>query len=236
MATDQPRVRHRWFAAAYERFIEPASRSKMERHRRFAAGEAHGRVIELGAGTGANLPYYDWSKVEAIHLTEPDPHMVKRIQRRIDDLPSAVREKIHIVEVPAESLPFDDGEFDCAVATLVLCSVEDLEGSLQELRRVLKPEGELRLMEHVRGGLLAAPAQKLVQPVYGWFAGGCSLSHETEAQVRAAGFTLTVTERPHFGGPLSPGIIGVARLRGPDAPSRPAPCSASGVSSTAGPT
>ncbi len=218
MATHPPHVRHRWFAAAYDRFIEPASRSKMEPHRRFAAGEAHGRVIELGAGTGANLPYYDWSKVDALYLTEPDPHMAKRIRRRIEDLPPEVQEKLHVVEAPAESLPFDDDEFDCAVITLVLCSVEDLEASLQELRRVLKPDGELRLVEHVRGGMLAAPAQKLVQPVYGWFAGGCNLSRETEALIRAAGFTLIITDRPHFGGPLSPGIIGVARPRDHHAP------------------
>ncbi len=218
MATHPPHVRHRWFAAAYDRFIEPASRSKMDPHRRFAAGEAHGRVIELGAGTGANLPYYDWSKIDALYLTEPDPHMAKRLQRRIDELAPEAQEKVHVVEAPAESLPFDDDDFDCAVVTLVFCSVDDLQASLHELRRVLRPAGELRLVEHVRGGMLTAPAQKLVQPVYGWLSGGCNLSQETESQVRAAGFNLTVTERPHFGGPLSPGISGVARPRTEQAP------------------
>jgi SAM-dependent methyltransferase len=215
MAIHPPRVRHRWFAAAWDRFIEPAGRAKLEPHRRFAAGEARGRVIEIGAGTGANLPYYDWSKVEALYLTEPDPHMAKRMQRRIDSLPPEARDKVHVHEAPAESLPFADHEFDCAVVTLVLCSVADLPASLQELRRVLKPDGELRLVEHVKGGALVAPAQKLVQPVYGWLAGGCNLSSETESQLREAGFSLTITGRPSFGGPLSPGISGIARPRGP---------------------
>jgi SAM-dependent methyltransferase len=213
MAFHPPRVRHRWFAAAYDRFIEPASRSRMEPHRRFAAGEAHGRVIELGAGTGANLPYYDWSRVEALYLVEPDPHMAKRIQPRIDGLPDEAREKVHTVEAPAEALPFDDNEFDCAVVTFVLCRVENLQLALQELRRVLKPDGELRLVEHVRGGALTAPVQKLVQPVYGWFSGGCNLSQETESHLRAAGFSLTITDRPRFGWTLSPGISGIARPR-----------------------
>ena len=213
MAFHPPVVRHRWFAAVYDRLIEPASRPKMEPLRRFAAGEARGRVIELGAGTGANLPYYDWSKVDALTLTEPDPHMAKRIQRRIHGLPSGARDKVRVVEAPAESLPFDDHEFDCAVVTLTFCSVHDLDASLRELRRVLKPEGELRLVEHVRGGALTATAQKLVQPVYGWLSGGCNLSRETEAHVRAAGFTLTITDRPNLGGPLTPGISGTARPR-----------------------
>jgi SAM-dependent methyltransferase len=222
MAIQPPRVRHRWFAAAYDGFIEPASRLKMGPLRRFAAGEAHGRVLELGAGTGANLPYYDWSKVEALYLTEPDPHMAKRLERRLADLPGAARDKIHTVDAPAESLPFADHDFDFAVVTLVLCSVHDLQASLRELRRVLKPDGELRLVEHVRGGALVAPAQKLVQPLYGWIAGGCNLSRETEAQVRAAGFTLTVTQRPHFGGPLTPGFTGIARPRAVHNPVMPA--------------
>jgi SAM-dependent methyltransferase len=215
LATPPPQVRHRWFAAVYDRLIEPASRAKMEPLRRFAAGEAHGRVIEIGAGTGANLPYYDWPQVDALYLTEPDPHMAKRIQGRIDELPAEARGTVYTVEAPAESLPFQDGEFDCAVITLALCSVQDLDASLRELRRVLKPDGEVRLVEHVKGGALTATAQRVVQPVYGWLAGGCNLSRETEAGLRAAGFALTITERPNLGGPLTPGIAGVARPRAP---------------------
>jgi SAM-dependent methyltransferase len=213
MAIHPPRVRHRWFAAVYDRFIEPAGRSKMEPHRRFAAGEARGRVLEIGAGTGANLPYYDWSKVEALYLTEPDPHMAKRMQRHIDALPAEARDKVHVHEAPAESLPFEEAEFDFVVVTLALCSVADLAASLRELRRVLKPDGELRLVEHVKGGAWVAPAQKLVQPVYGRLAGGCDLSRETESQLRATGFSLTITDRPNFGGPFTPGISAIARPR-----------------------
>ncbi len=223
MTTQVPQPRHRWFAAAYEKFIEPASKAKLDPLRRFAAGQASGRVLELGAGTGGNLPYYDWSKIEALHLTEPDPYMAQRLQRRIDELPDAARAKVQLHEAPAESLPFDDHEFDCAVVTLVLCSVDDVDASLRELLRVLKPDGEVRLVEHVRAGVWLAPAQKLVQPIYGWFSGGCNLSRDTESALRAAGFSLQDTDHSHIGGPFMPAFSAVAHPRSaarPDLPAR----------------
>jgi ubiquinone/menaquinone biosynthesis C-methylase UbiE len=184
----------------------------MDPLRQFAAGGARGRVLEIGAGSGSNLPFYDWSLVERLDATEPDPFMLQRLQAKLGALPAEARAKVRAQEAPAESLPFGDGEFDCAVVTLVLCSVADVRASLAELRRVLKPSGEMRLIEHVQADGRWATVQKYIQPVYGWVSGECKLSRRTEEAVRAAGFELEETQRENLGGPLWPGFVGIARL------------------------
>lgn len=206
MPADVPRPRHRWAAAIYARLPTKT----LDAHRRFAAGGARGRVIELGAGTGDNLAFYAWDQVDSLDLTEPDPYMLAYARRKLAKLPADVQAKVRVHEVPAERLPFDDASFDTAVVTVVLCSVFDPAGSLAELRRVLKPGGEARLVEHVRGNGFLGRMQALLQPVYGWFAAGCHLTRRTEAAVRAAGFDLEVSERFSLG-PLWPAFAGVAR-------------------------
>ena len=123
MTSQAPRPRHRWFAAFYARVIEPSDRKTMGPLRQFAAGGAHGRILEPGAGTGANLAHYDWSKVERLDLTEPDPYMRQHIEPKLAALPLEVRDRVHLSDAPAEALPFENATFDVAVVTLVLCSV-----------------------------------------------------------------------------------------------------------------
>jgi ubiquinone/menaquinone biosynthesis C-methylase UbiE len=183
----------------------------MDPLRRFAAGGARGRVLEIGAGSGSNLPFYDWQDVERLDLAEPDPFMLQRMQPKLDALPPEGKSKVHTHEAPAESLPFGDSEFDCAVVTLVLCSVADVPASLVELRRVLKPMSEMRLIEHVQAHGRWATVQRYIQPVYGLVSGECRLSRRTEEAVRNTGFELEVTQRENLGGPLWPGFVGVAR-------------------------
>jgi ubiquinone/menaquinone biosynthesis C-methylase UbiE len=211
MSTALPRPQHRWFAYAYDKFLEPSGRKQMDPLRRFVAGGARGRVLEIGAGTGSNLPFYNWPQVEKLEVTEPDPFMLQRLESKIESLPSEARAKVRRQEAPAESLPFGDGDFDCAVVTLVLCSVADVRASLSELRRVLTPSGEMRLIEHVQADGRWATVQKYIQPVYGWVSGECRLSRRTEEAVRSAGFELEVTQRENLGGPLWPGFVGIAR-------------------------
>lgn len=210
MAGQLPQPRHRWFAWFYDKLIEPSDQKTMGPLREFAAGGARGRVLELGAGVGSNLAHYDWTQVDSLELTEPDPFMAQRIAPRLAALPPEVGARVRLQTVPAEALPFADAEFDCAVVTLVLCTVADPVASLLELRRVLKPGGELRLVEHVRGTGTRAAVQRLAQPVYGYMSGGCRLSRDTELLIRAAGFDLAVTQRTSFG-PLWPAFVGTAR-------------------------
>jgi len=212
MPSTLPRPRHRWAAAFYARM----PMKSFGPHRRFAAGEARGRVIEIGAGTGDNLAFYAWEGVESLDLTEPDPYMLAYLRRKLPGLPPEARAKLRLHEAPAEALPFPDASFDCAVVTLVLCSVGDARASLAEIRRVLRPGGEARLVEHVKAAGGWGRVQSLVQPAYGWFAAGCHLTRDTEAAVRQAGFGLETIQRFSLAGPLFPAFEGIARRPGED--------------------
>jgi len=205
----RPQPRHRWYAAIYDPLISKSGEKKLAPIRRFVAGGASGRVLELGCGTGANLAFYDWQKVEALVATDPDPFMLQRAEAKVAALDPAVRAKVTLREVPAESLPFEDASFDCIVATLVFCTVADLDRSLAEAYRVLEPGGSLRLAEHVASAGFEARVQRLVQPIYGWIAADCHLNRHTEDAVRAAGFDLEVKDRTSLG-PLYPSFVGVA--------------------------
>jgi ubiquinone/menaquinone biosynthesis C-methylase UbiE len=178
--------------------------------RDFAAGSAGGRVIEIGCGTGLNFLHYDWANVEALEATEPDPFMFRRAEVRMAALEPEQRAKVSLHDAPAEALPFPDASFDAAVATLVFCTVSDLDRALGEVRRLLRPGGQLRLVEHVKATGATARVQRVVQPVYGRISGGCQLSRETEAAVRRSGFELEITQRTKMGGPLWPVFVGIA--------------------------
>src|SRR5207249_6677845 len=103
------------------------------------------RVLEIGAGTGANLSLYG-PAVESLTLTEPERPMLRRLERRARDHASSAT----VLRAPAEDLPFEDGSFDTVVTTLVLCGVDDQPRALREARRVLRPGGRLLFLEHVR--------------------------------------------------------------------------------------
>lgn len=199
---------HRWFAAWYDRAL-CFEGSTMRELRRLATAEVSGRVLELGCGTGLNLDYYDWRRVERLDATEPDPYMLTRARTRTAGMPLQVGERVSLHEVPAESLPFADATFDAAVCTLVLCTVQDPPQALRETLRVLKPGASLHLVEHVRGRGLTAGTQKVLQPAWGWCAAGCHLDRDTETALREAGFAVEVRSRFRLG-PVLPGIHAVA--------------------------
>ena len=203
------RPRHRWFAAVYDRMAR-MDEKKARPIREFVAGGATGAVLEIGCGTGLNLDFYDWSKVERLEATEPDVFMLRRAEARAAKLPEDVRARVRLQEAPAESLPFDAVSFDTVVSSLVFCTVSDPAASLEEVGRVLKPGGELRLFEHVQAEGKTATVQRFIQPLYGWMSGGCQLSRQTESAVRQAGFDLEITQRTALG-PLWPAFVGVAR-------------------------
>lgn len=182
---ETPGPAHPWFAAIYDRLNAGAERTFLRPAREEIVGRASGRVLEIGCGTGASFPYY--TAAAEVFATEPDPHMLARARRRVADLGRA----IDIRQAPAEALPFPDASFDAVVSTLVLCTVTDPARTLAEIRRVLRPGGELRFYEHVRHEhAFGAFWQDLVTPLWHRLFAGCHPNRDTAGLLRASGFTI----------------------------------------------
>jgi ubiquinone/menaquinone biosynthesis C-methylase UbiE len=212
---------HRWFAAVYDVANRWSERRLFAPLRRALLGDIGGRVLEIGAGTGASLPHY--GAAELVVASDPDPFMLRRaaaaarsVER--DRAPSGRRPRIALVRCAAEALPFGAGRFDAVVSTLVLCSVGSVDGALAEAGRVLKPAGTLRFIEHVRGTGLPGAAHDAATPVWRRLCAGCHLNRRTAERVRAAGFAVRRLEERRLpaGVPL---IAGVAS-RDSDGPDR----------------
>jgi ubiquinone/menaquinone biosynthesis C-methylase UbiE len=168
---------------------------RMEKHfaeyRRKALAHAHGRVLEIGGGTGFNLPYYP-STIEELVVTEPAPGMLERARRRATTsaLPVTVR------QAPAEALPFEDASFDTVVSTLVLCSVDDPDRALAEIHRVLRLGGQLIFVEHVRWeDPERAKWQDRLERPWMVLADGCHPNRATLERIEAGPFDVVEVER-----------------------------------------
>ena len=204
---------HPIFAALYDRMLAGTERAGLMEMRRELLTHASGRVLELGAGTGHNLEHYTDAVTELV-MTEPDPHMARRLRERLASHGSPVA-SASVVEAPAEDLPFDDGSFDTVVATLVFCTVEDPPRAVAEARRVLVEGGTLLYLEHVRAqsSRLARWQDRLERP-WGFFAAGCHPNRATDQLLAGAGFWIDSMEwgrlpkAPPIARPL---IRGVAR-------------------------
>ena len=205
------RLWSRVFAAGYDKAMEKTeSHGNAERRARLLA-QARGTVVELGAGTGLNLPHYP-ADVELV-LTEPEEPMARRLEDRLRSLGRSGR----VLRAPAEALPLADASADTVVCTLVLCTVDDLGAALTEIRRVLRPEGTLVFLEHVaaRQGSGLRRAQDVIHRPWHAFAAGCHDNRETEAAIRAAGFDIEEIEHGRLEAaapPIRPLIAGRARL------------------------
>jgi len=174
------------------------------------AGGAEGRVLELGAGTGLNFLHYpEGAKVSAI---EPAKGMRTRAERRVRA--PGIRAEISIEDADATRLPYPDASFDTVVATFVFCSIDDLDGAIAELGRVLRPGGALRFVEH---GKNPDPSwsrwQHRIQPVWGRLLGGCRLTRDVRDPLVRAGFDVEEVRPVDLPLPriASAGLIGVAR-------------------------
>lgn len=180
--------------------------SYFEPYRRALVQMAAGRVLELGAGGGQNFPYYDPERVSEVEATEPDSVMMRYAREHLDES----RVPVHLTQAAAESLPFDAATFDTVLATLVLCSVVDLPQTLHEIGRVLKPDGQLLLLEHVRSAHgWVAGMQTAFTPIQRRIAGNCHLNRDLRSALLDAGFTIE-TER-HYSGGLVPMSLYTAR-------------------------
>ena len=198
-------------AALYDRTLRAAEDAGLRAWRRDLVHDLAGDVLEVGAGTGLNLPHYT-SAVTRLVLVEPDRHMRAKLSRK--PLPAGFG-RVEIIDAVIEALPMPDASFDGVVSTLVLCSVDDLERALGEVRRVLRPEGRFVFLEHVADE--ANPRvrrwQELVEPLWKRIAGNCHLARRTEQAIAAAGLEIQRVERgaiPQAPSLTRPSIRGVA--------------------------
>jgi len=197
---------HPIFAALYDVIQRPAEKKFLSPHRAYLAGNAAGRVLDVGVGTGINFGYYP-PEAEVVGI-EPDPHMLRRAQARADCLGRHVK----LLGDGAEQLPFPEASFDIAVATLVFCTIPDADWALGELRRVLRPGGQLRFLEHVRAKTPGWQRfQDFMTPVWRRIGAGCHPNRETVGAIERAGFRIEELQHYAFGPyPARPFVRGVA--------------------------
>ncbi len=175
-------------ASVYDAFMRPAERASLGGWRRELLRDLKGAVLEVGAGTGANLPFYPAS-VARLVLAEPDAHMRAKLERRVARMD---RPEIEVADASLERLPWANASFDAVVATLVFCSVEEPAQAFAEVHRVLVPGGAYVFLEHVAAEHDARRFawQRRIEPLWRPIAGGCHLTRRTADAIRAAGFEV----------------------------------------------
>jgi ubiquinone/menaquinone biosynthesis C-methylase UbiE len=203
----------RIFAAGYDHFAAGTEKATLRPHREALISQAEGRVLEIGGGTGANLPFYG-EGVDALTITEPESPMAQRLERGIRER----RPQAELIRAPAEHLPFEDASFDVAVSTLVLCTVEDQPRALREVRRVLRPEGRLLFIEHVRSDEERLSRwQDRLNGLQRRIGHGCNCNRPTLETIADTGFSITEVERDTLAKAppiVRPLIVGVAQADG----------------------
>jgi len=188
------------YARCYDRFMDRIDWAGAAEHRRRLVEEAAGEVLEVGAGTGKNLPLY--RAAERVVALDPDPAM----RARALEVARETQVPVEVVDGDGMALPFGDASFDAVVFSLVLCTVPDMERALAEARRVLRPGGRFRFYEHVRAAdpHLARWQDRLERP-WGWIGRGCHPNRDTVAAVAATGFNVISLEAFDF--PAMPRIV-----------------------------
>jgi ubiquinone/menaquinone biosynthesis C-methylase UbiE len=175
-------------AYIYDRVMADTEAACLKQWRQELLSTVAGNVLEIGAGTGANIPFYNIERVN-LTLCEPDPIMRKQLKQKLADT--------HLLNIivsndGAEDINAPDHSMDCVVSTLVCCSVKDLGISLQEIKRVLKPGGRFIFLEHVAAeiGTGRSRWQNILNPVWRKIAGNCHLNRDTQQAIIDAGFKL----------------------------------------------
>lgn len=187
----------------YDRYVLPwmvehtCGVGPIQKKRSALVPKAEGRVLEVGVGTGHNFPFYDAERVTEVIALDPAEQMHDRARRRAAEAGIDVR----VLALPAETIPLEDDEVDTVVTTFTLCSIPDAGAALAEMRRVLRPGGQLLFCEHG-----AAPSagvrkwQRRLNPIQNKIAGGCNLDREITALVRQQ-FSITELDTGYMPGP-----------------------------------
>lgn len=183
----------RMMAGMYDWAMRGTEEACLREWRMGLLGDLEGEVLEVGAGTGLNLPFYS-AAVTRLVMSEPDLHMRQKLEEKV-----AVRDRagIEVLDATLEALPVPASSFDAVVGTLVLCSVPRLDGALAEIYRVLRPGGSFLFLEHVAAEDRPRRLrwQRRMEPVWKRFAGNCHLTRRTADAIVAAGFEIRTMER-----------------------------------------
>ncbi|ELZ05332.1 type 11 methyltransferase [Natrialba chahannaoensis JCM 10990] len=207
---DTSEISHPLVARVYDVIVP--DRLLFEPHRQYLTRELSGRVLDIGAGTGANFPYLaEADPTVEIHAIEPDRHMRRQAVAKAREYGCAV----DLRDARAESLPYPDDAFDVVLASLVFCTIQEPDAALEEVARVLKPGGEFRFLEHVHADGWRGTGQHVLNPFWERVAGGCQLTRETvERFVCHDEFAVEQIERIDRGVfPATPIVRGTLRRR-----------------------
>jgi ubiquinone/menaquinone biosynthesis C-methylase UbiE len=163
--------------------------------------QAQGRVLEVGMGSGHNIPFYDPARVDFVWGLEPSEGMRVRAQKRLAESPFEVK----WLDLPGEEIPLDDDSADTVLLTFTLCTIPDFRAALAQMRRVLKPGGRLLFAEH--GAAPDADVRKWqdrINPIWKKMAGGCNINREIPEALEEAGFEIHELETMYL--PSTPSI------------------------------
>lgn len=193
----------------YDRYVLPrmldlaCGVAPIRKQREKVVPKAHGRVLEIGVGSGLNLAHYDMSRIEALIGLDPSPDLRRLAERRARE----AKVEVEWLGLKAEQIPLDDASIDSIVVTYTLCTISDTAAALSEMRRVLKPGGDLYFSEHGRAPNEAvARMQDRVTPFWKKLAGGCTLNRDIPALLRDSQFELLELETMYV--PRTPRIVG----------------------------
>ena len=173
------------------------SASPNQKQRQKIVPEAAGEILEIGFGSGLNVPYYDPSKVKKIWALEPSEGMRRKAQPAV----IGTDMDIEFITLPGEQIPLDDNSVDTVLMTYTLCTIADTEAALQGMRRVLKPEGRLLYCEHGKApDDNVARWQNRLNPAWSRIAGGCQMNRDIPALINEGGFSIKIDERMYIPG------------------------------------
>ncbi len=159
---------------------------------------ATGDVLEIGIGSGLNLPYYDSQKVRKIWGLEPSEGMRKLATKNLE----GIKLDLEFIDLPGEEIPLESNSVDTVLVTYTLCTIPDVATALEGMRRVLKPEGRLLFCEHgTAPDANVRRWQERLNPGWRKIAGGCNMNRDVPAMINAAGFNIVQDERMYIPGP-----------------------------------
>ena len=179
--------------------------------RKLVVPQAKGEVLEIGIGSGLNLPFYDGAKVSKVWGLEPSAEMRAKAAK----VAAKAAVPVSFLDLPGEEIPLDDGVVDTVLVTYTLCTIPEVAAALGQMRRVLKPDGKLIFCEHGQAPDASVRRwQDRLDPIWGKFSGGCHLNRPIDALVKQAGFEIETLDTGYIASPKFAGFNywGTAKL------------------------